>query len=466
MASARPPLFVDLSTAYAERGRIAHGTVRVERELIGALATLAGTTRPDLAFCRFDQAAHRFVAVSREEALAVVRAPTEPERRRAPRPAWRSHPLLQIGRRLERFVRTEIRDRFRRLRAALREGAARPVARRPADSSARGAADGPTSGATNAATGGATRGLPAGARLLVPGELQRHDFGHLIALKRQHGIALALLFYDLLGTLPPGDPRLDDPDAADIPSSEFVLRHADRVLAISAFSASALASHAKIRGVAGPPVSVIRLGHRLAAADAPPPTPVEGLAPGGFVLTVGDVGARKNHRLLLHVWASLARDGLARQGTENLPVLVVAGRVGHEGAALVAAAERDPVLRDTVRFLSNVDDQALRWLYAHCRFTLFPSLSEGFGLPVVESLAAGKACIASNATAIPEASQGAAIHLDPHDGAAWRAEVLRLLDDDALVAAEAEIAEKFRMVSWDDTAADVLLALDAERWSR
>ncbi|EJW13021.1 glycosyl transferase, group 1 [Rhodovulum sp. PH10] len=454
MASARPPLFVDLSTAYAERGRIAHGTVRVERELIGALATLAGTTRPDLAFCRFDQTAHRFVAVSREEALAVVRAPTEPERRRAPRPAWRSHPLLQVGRRVERFVRTEIRDRFRRFRAALREGAARPVASRPADSSARGA------------TGGATSCLPAGARLLVPGELQRHDFGHLIALKRQHRLALALLFYDLLGTLPPGDPRLDDPDAADIPSSEFVLRHADRVLAISAFSASALASHAKTRGVAGPPVSVIRLGHRLAAADAPPPTPVEGLAPGGFVLTVGDVGTRKNHRLLLDVWASLARDGLARPGTENLPVLVVAGRVGHEGAALVAAAERDPVLRDTVRFLSNVDDQALRWLYAHCRFTLFPSLSEGFGLPVVESLAAGKACIASNATAIPEASQGAAIHLDPHDGAAWRAEVLRLLDDDALAAAEAEIAKKFRMVSWDDTAADVLLALDAERWSR
>ncbi|WP_210208324.1 glycosyltransferase, partial [Rhodoplanes roseus] len=297
-----------------------------------------------------------------------------------------------------------------------------------------------------------------GAWLLLPGELQRHDFAHLIALRRRLGLRLVAVFYDLLGTLPPDDPRVKDPEAADIPSSEFILRHAALVLSISAFSAAALTAHARARGTAMPPLSVIRLGHRIgpAAADAPA---VDGLVPGGYVLTVGDVTARKNHRLLVDLWATLAGE----RGGRVLP-LVIAGRIGHDGAPLVAAVKADPAAAAVIRFLSNVDDAALRWLYANCRFTVFPSVSEGFGLPVVESLAVGKACIASNATAIPEASQGAALHLDPNDAAGWTAAVTRLLDDDpALARAEAAIAEKFHLVAWDDTAADVLDAADAAR---
>lgn len=428
-----PPLFVDLTTAFQERGRIAHGTVRVERELVGALAERAIASRADLRFCRFDPAAHRFVAVTAEEALAVARAATEPERRRTPRPAWRSHPLMQLGRRLERFVRTEIRDRFRRRRRAVVEAVVAPMA-------------------------GAAEIFPAGAWLLLPGELQRHDFAHLIALRRRLGLRLATVFYDLLGTLPPGDPRLDDPDAADLPSSEFILRHAALVLSISRFSADTLAAHAAERGTTLPPLSVIRLGHRLGPAEPDMP-PVDGLTPGGYVLTVGDVTGRKNHRLLADIWGTLSR---ARNGA--VPPLVIAGRIGRDGAPLVAAVEADADAAPVVRFLSNVDDRQLRWLYANCRFTVFPSISEGFGLPVVESQALGKACIASTATAIPEASQGAALHLDPTDAAAWRRAIETLLDDDAALArAEAAITEKFRLVGWDDTAADVLTAADAAR---
>ncbi|MFD2183772.1 glycosyltransferase family 4 protein [Rhodoplanes azumiensis] len=432
LPSSPPPLFVDLTTAFQERGRIAHGTVRVERELVGALAERAIAGRDDLRFCRFDPAAHRFVAVTAEEALAVARAATEPERRRTLRPAWRSHPLLQLGRRLERFVRTEIRDRFRRRRRAV-VAAVAPIA-------------------------GAAEIFPAGAWLLLPGELQRQDFAYLIALRRRLGLRLATVFYDLLGTLPPGDPRIDDPDAADIPSSEFILRHAALVLSISQFSADTLAAHAAQRGMAMPPLSVIRLGHRLGPPEPDLP-PVDGLPSGGYVLTVGDVTGRKNHRLLTDIWGTLAR---ARAG--RVPPLVIAGRIGRDGAPLVAAVTADRDAAPVVRFLSNVDDRQLRWLYANCRFTVFPSISEGFGLPVVESQALGKACLASTATAIPEASQGAALHLDPTDVAAWRRAIETLLDDDAALArAEATIAEKFRLVGWDDTAADVLAATDAAR---
>ena len=112
------------------------------------------------------------------------------------------------------------------------------------------------------------------------------------------------------------------------------------------------------------------------------------------------------------------------------------------------------------------DDAALRWLYANCRFTVFPSLSEGFGLPVVESLANAKPCIASTATSIPEGSQGVAIHLDPADRTAWRDAIVRLLDDDAALAQHAaDIRARFHLVGWHDTADDVLRALAPMRAS-
>ena len=167
-------LYVDLTTAFDERGRIAHGTVRVERELVGALAELGGS---DVVFCRFDRAAGRFVEIAAAEVPAIVRAPTVVEVRRALRPAWRSHPWLAAGRRLERWFRTNIRDPFRRRRVIVRQVVAPPDIFAP------------------------------GSFLLLPGELQRQDFAVLMELRRRLGLRLAFVFYDLLGTLSADDPR-------------------------------------------------------------------------------------------------------------------------------------------------------------------------------------------------------------------------------------------------------------------
>ena len=212
-------------------------------------------------------------------------------------------------------------------------------------------------------------------------------------------------------------------------------------------------NHLKRRGVTGPPIMPIRLAGEVPPGEAK--GAVADLEPGRFVLSVGDVVYRKNHALLVEVWRALAKHG------PPLP-LVIAGRVDQEGEALVQSVKRDPLLREHVRFIANANDAALGWLYRHCRFTMFPSLLEGFGLPVAESLACGKVCLASTASAIPEAGQGAAIGLDPHDGAAW-VEAVRLLsrDDTALAEHEARIARDFRPVSWRDTVDDIMGAIAA-----
>lgn len=109
--------------------------------------------------------------------------------------------------------------------------------------------------------------------------------------------------------------------------------------------------------------------------------------------------------------------------------------------------------------MPNVNDATLLWLYRNCRYTVFPSLMESFGLPVAESLTLGKVCLASSAASLPEAGQGAAITLDPADSAAWAAQVIRLNDDTALAEEEARAARLFRIVTWSDTAREIVSIL-------
>lgn len=389
-------LFIDLTTAYQEQGRIAHGTTRVERGIAAGIAALRPT---EVMACRYDRGLTRFRPLSHEEVADIATSEGQPEPRRTVEHHQPSQqPFRAAGKRIELWVRHRIRDPLRALRRK-RQIATAPVAGDPETL------------------------LKPGDTLLVPGELQRHDFDVLYHLKHTTGVRLAFVFYDLLGVLPEDDPRLTDPTSVDVPSSDFMVRQADAILSISDYSKTVLLEHFARRRRLPPPMTVIRLGH-TARSGPGSITPVPDLEPGRFILTVGDVVPRKNHGLLISVWKRLLAD-------PSLPVLpvVIVGRIGPEGADLARNVEADADLRSRIRFLSNCDDATLAWLYAECAFTVFPSLSEGFGLPVAESLAAGKICVASSATSLPEASQGCGIHIDPTDVEAWTRQLHALMGD-------------------------------------
>jgi len=418
-------LYVDMTTAFQEQGRIAHGTTRVE---CGVVAGLAAMGVPEVRFCRYERPPDQFVGLPGEEAMRIATIDGAPEARRNPAPTWRQHPLLQIGKRIEKWTRQNIRDPLR-VRAHKRLIETAPQSRKQHPFFA------------------------SGATLLIPGELQRHDFAVLMKLKRHSALRLAFVFYDLLGVLPADDPRLRDPAASDLPSSDFIMREADIVLSISSYSRATLLEHIASRGFRAPPVEIIRLGHDVGPVPASVAVP-DGLHPGEFVLAVGDVVPRKNHALLVNAWRSLIG-----QRAADVKPLVIVGRVGADGAALAHEIAADPPIAQRIRILSNTDDRTLRWLYDNCLFTVFPSLAEGYGLPVSESLAAGKICIASSATAIPEASQGFGIHLDPNDLDAWVAQIGRLMTDPAERRRQERRIAGFRTVTWSDTADDVLAFL-------
>jgi glycosyltransferase involved in cell wall biosynthesis len=207
-------------------------------------------------------------------------------------------------------------------------------------------------------------------------------------------------------------------------------------------------------GATPPTTRVVQLGCDLTEAEPTAPRRIASrLAPRGFVLAAGTIEARKNQALLYRIWMRLRE-----AHGDSLPLLVMAGRIGRRRAnGLVSTISRDRRTADSVLLLIDATDGELKWLYQNCRFTVFPSYYEGWGLPVAESLAYGKYCVASSEGALPEVTQGLVNHLDPDDEEAWYAEIERLLfDDTALTECETRVQAQYRPTTWHDAGAQLL----------
>lgn len=231
--------------------------------------------------------------------------------------------------------------------------------------------------------------------------------------------------------------------------------HADLFLSDSEYTDRALRDRLARQGRATPS-RVVPLAHELARRAAEPVrNEIAALAAEDFVLCVGRIEPRKNLVMLVRVWLALAREMGAR-----MPRLVLAGRANARDilADLEAAARAAPEL---VHLVASPNDTELARLYAACRFSVYPSLHEGWGLPVGEAASFGKLTAASRATSIPEVVGPLAVYFDPHDAADMRAVLQRLLGaPEELAAREARLRAEFRPRTWADVAAATLAAID------
>jgi len=142
-----------------------------------------------------------------------------------------------------------------------------------------------------------------------------------------------------------------------------------------------------------------------------------------YILAVGTVQPRKNYEMLIRAFRPVA---------ERHPhSLVIVGGKGWLDEGLPREIERLG-LRDRVRLAGFVDDADLPAVYSAADLLAFPSLYEGFGLPLLEAMACGTPVISSNASSLPEvATEESAVLLSPHDERAWTAAMLRLLEDES-----------------------------------
>jgi glycosyltransferase involved in cell wall biosynthesis len=278
---------------------------------------------------------------------------------------------------------------------------------------------------------------------------------YLAEAKRCYGITFAPLIHDLI---PIKYESLVEPHH----TAQFrdwlrvAIPVADIVFTNSKHTRTALIEFAAESGWRLPPVVALEMGSgfgdRLTAGEQATVS-----LPPRYVLFVSTIELRKNHRLLVRVWQRL----LERHGADLAPNLIFAGKIGWLVDDLLADLEASEYLNGKIILLRGLSDAELQQAYRSCLFTVFPSLSEGWGLPIAESLAHGKFCVASNHTSIPEAGGNLVDYFDPLDEDDALAKIERPLTDRAYLAArEAQLRAEYRPRTWEDCVRALMEALD------
>ncbi len=172
------------------------------------------------------------------------------------------------------------------------------------------------------------------------------------------------------------------------------------------------------------------------------------LGDGPYLISVGTVQPRKNYQMLIKAFREVAQNYKHN--------LIIVGGLGWMHEPILEEIHLQE-LEGRVRFLGFIDDRDLPALYSAATLFAFPSLYEGFGLPILEAMACGVPVIASNASCLPEVAGDAALLLPSNDVEAWTHSLLSLLDDMSsrmkMVGAGFLRARKF---TWTQSARDLM----------
>lgn len=171
-------------------------------------------------------------------------------------------------------------------------------------------------------------------------------------------------------------------------------------------------------------------------------------------VVLGTIEARKNHLLLLNIWSRL----ITRFGA-SAPRLLIIGQRGWEAEEVNNMLDGDETLRGHVVEISGCSDFELAGHLSTARALLFPSLAEGYGLPLIEALDLGVPVIASDLPVLHEIGQEIPMFLSPVDELGWEAAILDFVDATSPArAVQLDRISTFRPPSWADHFAAV------ERW--
>lgn len=170
-----------------------------------------------------------------------------------------------------------------------------------------------------------------------------------------------------------------------------------------------------------------------------------------FMLFTSTIEPRKNLPTLLQA----LRICIDRQPKQNYR-LVIAGARGWRDS-LIYETVKNLKLGDYVSFVGSVSPDELVWLYNACRIYINPSLYEGFGLPLLEAMACGAACLASDTSSLPEVGGDAAEYISPLDAQHWADRIAAFWQDSDLRARySAKSLQRAQQFSWAQAAKETL----------
>jgi len=298
-------------------------------------------------------------------------------------------------------------------------------------------------------------GNPSVLCLLGAAWVQRDYLHRILAFKRRFGTRFVMTIHDLIPiyareTCDQGTARVFE---------EFLrraLRHVDHFLSVSENTARDLSRYVASLSLPEPRITVTRNGASFAEflpkADPPGELRPEEL-PDRFVLFVGTVEGRKNHRFMLEIWRRMIAE------LEDPPYLICVGRVGWKSESFIADLVETNYLNGKIILMQDISDADLKLLYGRCLFTVFPSIYEGWGLPVGESLAAGRVCVCSERASIPEVAGEFGVYIDIDDPE-QACRIIRgmVTDEGRRRRLEAKLRQEYKPDSWRSVAEKVVTA--------
>jgi glycosyltransferase involved in cell wall biosynthesis len=190
-----------------------------------------------------------------------------------------------------------------------------------------------------------------------------------------------------------------------------------------------------------PLVHRVTLGEDFSSKGAIKPM---SFASSSYILAVGSFEVRKNYGLLYQTYK------LAHERGVSLPTLVIVGRQGWLSGDTHYQMEYDPDVAKQIILMHNVSDGELEWLYKHCLYTVQPSFSEGWGLPVAEAAYYKKVSAVANTSSLPEVVGDSAVYFSPYSTDECLAALRELLNEKLRSKLENKISKR-TPASWDTT---------------
>ena len=180
--------------------------------------------------------------------------------------------------------------------------------------------------------------------------------------------------------------------------------------------------------------------------------PVQSNSDRSFILYVSTIEPRKNHVMLLEAYkASVEILG------DRAPHLFLVERKHLAATDVTRWLASNPNVSPYVTHMTDADDQELSWLYSNCLFTLYPSVAEGWNLPIAESFSFGKVCVYSTTSSMPEVGKGFGVSLDPAQVEQWTREIVKLSNNRELLRElETEIRNHWKPFTWEASAENLI----------
>lgn len=451
-------IWIDITTLLAWK-RPAVGIVRVEAECVRYALT---HTEHPVRFCAFDQL-NGYREIGADQVKSCLDSLGKPSADASPSvPVHFVKPRLSTEERLKQLLRKllcwlpeqprarlflilrnrrhhfqELLQGMRHIKSAIKQ-LLRPVQAAPTQPPQQ----------TNSA-----RGTPPFARsdiyISLGLDWDDKDLAYLHALKRKLDLKILLCCHDVI---PVKLPHLCVESVSAMFSRYFanVAWNADKIVCVSRCSERDLLSMLDTLGTPIPKTVVINHGSELPPALEAPEDTI-GVP---YILYVSTIERRKNHETLYRAYTRLLD-----RGEKNLPKLIFVGMHGWGIDGLLADLKLDPRTQGLIEIRGHVNDAELASLYKNALFTVYPSLYEGWGLPVAESLAYGKFCLASNAASIPEVGGELVDYVDPWDIPAWADRLgYYFANPNEIRRREQLIADSYKAKPWSVTASEILTA--------